>query len=137
MITREKAKALRALIEKGSSSLSDEEALSSVELFQHWKAGEKYYKNDRMSYKGILYKALKAHTSQNDWTPDITPSLYTEVALPDAGTIDNPIPYNNNMALEEGKYYIQNDVKYYCFRSTEIPVYNDLESLIAIYVEKV
>ena len=137
MITIEKAKALRTLIEKSSASLSDEDALSSVELFKHWKVGEKYYKNDRMSYEGILYKSLKAHTSQADWTPDITASLYTEVALPDAGTIDNPIAYNNNMILEAGKYYIQYEVKYLCNRDTVNPVYNDLADLVGLYVEVV
>ena len=135
MITRAKAQALRVLIEKGAASLPDEDALVSVELFKHWQPVQKYYKNDRMSYHGILYKVLKAHTSQSDWTPDITPSLYTQVALPDAGTIDNPIPYNNNMALEAGKYYIQYEVKYLCNRDTINPVYNDLSDLVGLYVE--
>ena len=137
MITREKARALRALIEKAAASLPDEDALDSVELFKHWQPGQKYYKNDRMCYNGVLYKALKAHTSQSDYTPDITASLYTEVALPDAGTIDNPIPYNNNMALEAGKYYTQYDIKYLCTRDTVNPVYNDLADLVGLYVEVV
>lgn len=137
MITRAKAQTLRALIEKGAASLPDEDAIVSVELFKHWQPDQKYYKNDRMSYNGVLYKVLKAHTSQSDWTPDITASLYTEVALPAAGTIDNPIAYNKNMALEASKYYIQYDVIYLCNRDTEIPVYNDLIDLVGLYVEVV
>ena len=64
-------------------------------------------------------------------------SLYEQVAEHGQGTKDNPIPYNNNMKLEEGKYYIQYDVEYYCFRSTGTAVYSDLSALIEIYVKVV
>ena len=50
------------------------------------------------------------------------------------GTIDNPIEYNNNMILENGKYYTQDGIKYYCNRDTEIPVYNNLSALVGLYV---
>ena len=39
------------------------------------------------------------------------------------------------MELEETKYYTQNEVLYYCFRSTGQPVFNDLADLVGIYVE--
>jgi len=83
MITREKAYALRALIEKASSSLTDEEALTGVELFPHWKEEFEYIVNDRVSYEGTLYKCLTAHTSQSTWIPPNSPSLWVRV--------DNPV----------------------------------------------
>lgn len=43
-------------------------------------------------------------------------------------------PYNNNMALVENIYYIQNDIIYKCIRSTGVAVFNDLKDLIDIYV---
>ena len=52
-----------------------------------------------------------------------------------AGTQEDPIPYDGNMALENGKYYIQNETVYKCTRDTEIPVYQTLAELIGIYVE--
>ena len=64
-----------------------------------------------------------------------TASLYTEINETQAGTLDDPIPYNNNMALEAGKYYVQGGATYRCTRSTEIPVYADLKDLVGIYVE--
>lgn len=82
MITREKAYALRALIEKASSSLTDEEALTGVELFPHWKEEFEYIVNDRVSYEGTLYKCLTAHTSQSTWTPPNSPSLWVRVDNP-------------------------------------------------------
>lgn len=51
------------------------------------------------------------------------------------GTYENPIAYNNSMALENGKYYIQDDVIYLCTRDTGIAVYNDLKDLVNIYVQ--
>lgn len=42
MITREKAIALRALIEQAAISLSDEEALGGIELFPAWATNTTY-----------------------------------------------------------------------------------------------
>ncbi len=135
MITKEKARQLRALIVKAAVSLSDTDALKAKELFDTWAVDVEYAIGKRLRYNGTLYKVRQAHTSQADWTPDIATSLYEEVAEPGQGdTADNPIPYNNNMELFEGKYYSQNGVVYVCTRSTGIAVYNNLADLVGIYV---
>lgn len=82
MITRNKARELRRLIEKAAISLSDEDAIEAVELYPGWKPDTAYEVDVRISYAGKLYRVVQAHTSQADWTPDITPALYTEVAKP-------------------------------------------------------
>lgn len=82
MITRTKAYLLRRLIEKASTSLTDEEALTGVELFPHWSDEADYTVGDRVSYDGTLYKCLTAHTSQSTWTPDVSPSLWVRVDDP-------------------------------------------------------
>lgn len=64
-------------------------------------------------------------------------SLYTEVCETHAGTIDDPIPYNGNMALVNGLYYVQNFEIYLCNRDTVNPVYNALSELVGQYVEAV
>ena len=53
------------------------------------------------------------------------------------GTQYDPIPYEGNMALENGKYYTQGGVLYKCTRDTGNPVYNTLAELVGIYVEVV
>lgn len=73
---------IRRMIEKASVSLVDEDALEAVELFPSWKTGKAYAINDRIRYEAKLYKCVQAHTSQEDWTPDVTPALWTEVAKP-------------------------------------------------------
>lgn len=135
-MTREHAYKLRDMLHKASASLEDEDALEAIELFPKWAVGVAYEKGIRVRYEERLYKALQSHTSQADWTPDITPALYAEVEKPGQGdTPDNPIPYNNNMELIESKYYSQNDVVYICTRSTGVPVYNNLADLVGLYVE--
>lgn len=82
---REHAIKIRNMMHKAAVSLIDEDALEAVELFPVWKSGTDYKSNERIRYKEQLYRVVQAHTSQEDWTPDITPALYTEVAEP--GTI--------------------------------------------------
>ena len=83
MITVERARELRGLIEKASALLEDADALDAVELFPKWEAGVSYTVNERIRYNGNLYKVVQAHTSQADWTPDIVPALFTQVAEAD------------------------------------------------------
>ena len=134
MITKLHAYKLRQLIVKASASLSDTDALEAVELFDEWKPDTEYKKDKRVRYTDKLYKCRQQHTSQSHYPPDIVPALWEEVKEEGQGTKDNPIPYNNNMELEEGLYYIQFEVEYYCFRSTGTPVYNNLADLVNLYV---
>lgn len=80
-MTRGKAKQLRALIEALSTSLSDEIALTGVELFPPWSVGKSYITGDRVQYEDTLYKCVQTHTSQADWTPPATPALWTAVSI--------------------------------------------------------
>ena len=80
-MTREHARKLRELIVKASTSLDDESALQGIELFPLWKNETAYAVGDRIRYEDVLYKCVQAHTSQAQWTPDITPALWTEVSI--------------------------------------------------------
>lgn len=82
MISRAKAHQLRAMIEKASVSLPDEDALDAVELFPMWQTDTAYTAGIRVRYGDKLYRCEQSHTSQADWTPDQTPALWTEVAIP-------------------------------------------------------
>lgn len=82
MISRKRAQELRKLIEQAVESLPDEEALEGITLFPVWTIGVTYKVDERISYEDKLYRVVQDHTSQADWTPDITPALFTEVAPP-------------------------------------------------------
>lgn len=116
--------------------LDDEVALSAMSLFPTWEAGKSYAVGDRLVYGGAMYKVVQAHTSQSDWTPEAAASLFERIDETHAGTLDDPIPYEGNMALENGKYYSQNGIIYLCNRDTGNPVYNTLAELVGLYVEK-
>jgi hypothetical protein len=135
MTPQEKARTLRPYIVKASASLDDTDALKAKELYDNWEAGKDYIADKRLRFDDDLYRVKQAHTSQSDWTPDIAASLYEKVPEQGQGTLDNPIPYSGNMALELGKYYTQDGVIYLCTRDTINPVYNALADLVGLYVE--
>lgn len=81
MTLTERARELRPYIEKAATNLPDEDALQAVELFPQWVTGRAYAVDERLQYKNVLYRVVQAHTSQADWTPDITPALFVVVSL--------------------------------------------------------
>ena len=82
MTPQEKARRLRPMIVKASAFLSDEDALNAIELYDIWMPDKTYEVDTRLSYNNKLYRVVQSHTSQTDWTPDLAPALFTEVALP-------------------------------------------------------
>ena len=80
-MTRAEAIAYRNKIETAASTMTDEAALTAVELFPAWAIGKAYAVNDRAQYNGTLYKCIQAHTSQSDWMPSATPALWKTVSL--------------------------------------------------------
>lgn len=77
----EKARRLRRKIENLAITMTDEEGLEFVDLFVNWGEGIAYAVGDRVKFGDTLYKCVQAHTSQNDWTPDVTPALWTRVTV--------------------------------------------------------
>lgn len=73
---------MRRNIHMAAESLSDDDAYGTPELFEPWAVGVAYLVTERVRYDGKLYRCEQAHTSQEDWTPDTTPNLWTEVAEP-------------------------------------------------------
>lgn len=118
-------------------SVDDQTAYRMKGFYPEWAAGEAYTVGYKLLYGGALYKVLQAHTSQETWLPDISASLYVRIDEAHDGTKYDPIPYDGNMALENGKYYSQGGVTYRCTRDTGNPVYQPLADLVGIYVEAV
>ena len=100
-MNRGKARKLREVIERASSSLPDETALEAVELFPAWEPGRACVAGERLRYHGELYRVLQDHTAQADWTPDAAPSLYVRVTEP--GTIPEWVqPLGSEDAYKKG-----------------------------------
>lgn len=118
-----------------SIAIEDETALRMVEFYPEWATGTAYPAGHKVQRNGKLWRCIQAHTSQVTWEPENAASLWEVINETHSGTADDPIPYDGNMALESGKYYIQDDVVYLCNRDTGQPVYNALSELVGIYVE--
>lgn len=136
------AKTYRAAIEAGANAVerSDLDALAVKGIYPAWESliGQTVNVDFKLTYDGKLYKVIQAHTVQADWIPGVgTESLYAVIDEGHAGTLDDPIPYDGNMELTEGMYYIQNGVTYRCTRNSGQPVYHALSDLVGLYVEVV
>ena len=75
--------AVKKILSSETTALSDEDALNVAALYPTWssKIGEEVQAGERLWYDGKLYKVVQTHTTQADWTPDVTPALYTEVSI--------------------------------------------------------
>ena len=73
----EKARELRATVEKLAQNLDDENALENIELFPKWSGSSiQYEEGQKIKYQGVLYRVITTHTSQAEWTPADAPSLF-------------------------------------------------------------
>ena len=121
-------------------SLTDEQALQFKNLHPAWETfiNKKLEKDYKVLYQEKLFKVKQTIEKVLDNQPPSidTAALYEEINEANAGTLEDPIPYNNNMELFEDKYYSQNGVTYKCTRNTEQAVYQDLSDLVGIYVEQ-
>lgn len=105
----ERARELRSQIEANAAPMSDYMALQYTELFASWSGeGVAYKAGNRVRYGGILYKVLQDHISQGDWRPDIAPSLFAKVLIPDPSVVpeweqpDSTNPYSKGDRVTHG-----------------------------------
>ena len=142
-LTAEEVTALLIKQQVNTLAVDDQTALRMRQYYptfaelvgQTVKQGTKFRADD--SENADLYKTIQPElTIQAHYPPgEGTESLYTRIDETHDGTQYDPIPYSGNMALENGKYYIEDGIIYLCNRDTGIAVYNRLADLVGIYVE--
>lgn len=85
------AEQLRKAIQMFAASLTDEQAAIIPTVYPSYAVGVAYSVDDLITYgensvgDPQLYRVVQAHTSQLDWVPSETPSLYTPIGLDDSG----------------------------------------------------
>lgn len=99
--------------------LSPSEALQVKDRYPEWKTGINVKTGERYRVEDVLWECVKDHLTQDNWKPSTaTLSLWKRVdAEEHAGTMEDPIPYMQNMALEFNKYYTQDGVLYLCIQA--------------------
>lgn len=109
----EEARRLRAIIENQMQTADEEIAVQAVSLYPQWKPGMDYKPGYRVQYKEVLYLVITEHQSQDSWAPDVSPSLFTKVLIPDPDVIpeweqpESTNPYmKGDKVMYEGKVWI-------------------------------
>lgn len=104
--------AVKKMLAQSTEDLSDEDALAVAALYPTWisKVGEQVSVGERYWYDGKLYKVVQAHTVQENWTPDVSASLFTEVTIdewPEYVTPSSVNPYmTGDKVTYNGHHYI-------------------------------
>ncbi len=85
------AEQFRRALQMFAASLAEEAAMEVAYVYDEWEVGRAYKTGDFLRYgtNGVgdpqLYKVVQDHSSQADWTPDITASLYVAIGLNEKG----------------------------------------------------
>lgn len=120
-----------------TAQVDDNTALRMRGYYPQWQSGADYTVGYKVQYGDRLWRCRQAHSAITGWEPPNVESLWEQVCESHTGAEDDPIPYEGNMALVAGLYYVQDGVWYRCIRDTGNPVYHRLEELVGIYVETV
>lgn len=131
----EQARLMRPILEKAVQFIDGGEAVQVTDFYPPWEPGTGYTAGHKVNRSGQLWRCIQAHTALTGWEPENAPSLWEQVNETHSGQLSDPIPYNGNMALTAGLYYIQDSVVYLCIRDTVTPVYTSLAELLGLYVE--
>ena len=97
------AVALRIAIDGAADMLTDEQATAVPEIYFPWRwDGIEYAVGDRRTDGGVLYRCLQAHTSQPEWQPSLTPSLWAKVLIPDTEEVPEWVQPDSTNAYSMG-----------------------------------
>lgn len=94
---------LRAIIETAAQTLPTETALEAVCLHPVWASGKEYAAGYKVQYNGVLYRCMTAHTAQEAWTPDVSPSLWSKVLVEDGKILPWQQPDSTNPYMKGDK----------------------------------
>lgn len=98
--------------------LTNEQILSCKILLSEWTAGKTVETDDCVRYGEKVYRCRQDHTTQGDWTPDVTPAMWSVIDVVHVGTVDDPIPSVRGMEYIYGLHYLdpEDGLIYLCTR---------------------
>lgn len=107
----QEAKEIRKAIDVFAGNQTDETLIDNKAAFSLWRAGLSVVRKQILRYNDDLYRVNQDHTTQDDWTPDITPALFTKVSLDEYPEWVQPTgahdAYNKgDKVSDEGKHWI-------------------------------
>ena len=78
---------MKLAVKQARQVTDDTEALSLQILYKQWddQIGKTLKVGEYINYNKILYKVLQEHTVQEEWKPDVSPSLFAKVLVDPTG----------------------------------------------------
>lgn len=93
-----------ALAENGQ--IDAETASAHTDMFDIWEPNAAYKVGQIRNHNDVLYKVVQDHTSQSDWLPSNTPSLYEPVIITENGYEEWKKPNGAHDAYNKGKIVV-------------------------------
>lgn len=109
---------LRRVLTWFAQTLDEEKALEVCGAYDKWESGKVYSAGEYITYgensvgDAQLYKVVQGHTSQANWTPDVTAALYTPIGLTEDGYPIWAQPTGSHDAYNVGDIVEYNGVLY-------------------------
>ena len=105
------AEEIRKAIDTFAENQTDETLIDNKMAFSLWRAGLRVTRKQILRYNDDLYRVNQDHTTQDDWTPNITPALFTKISLEEWPEWVQPTgaqdAYNKgDKVSDEGKHWI-------------------------------
>lgn len=78
---------MKLAVKQARQVQDDAEALSLQILYKQWnkQVGKELQVGEYVNHNDVLYKVLQQHTVQDNWTPDVSPSLFAKVLVDPTG----------------------------------------------------
>lgn len=78
---------MKLAVKQARQVQDDAEALSLQILYKQWnkQVGKELQVGEYINHNDVLYKVLQQHTVQDNWTPDVSPSLFAKVLVDPTG----------------------------------------------------
>ena len=101
---------MKLAVKQARQVTDDKEALSLQVLYKQWnkQIGKTLQVGEYINHNDILYKVLQQHVAQDNWAPDVSPSLFAKVLVDPTGeTIldwEQPDSTNPYMKGDKVKY---------------------------------
>lgn len=106
MINQDIFKAIvRLAIKQAREITDDKEALEVQALYKQWdkQVGKQLNVGEYVQHNDILYKVLQQHVAQDNWAPDVSPSLFAKVLVDPTGeTINEWVQPDSTNAYMKG-----------------------------------
>ena len=108
---------MKLAVKQARQVTDDTEALSLQILYKQWdnQIGKTLKVGEYINYDGILYKVLQEHTVQEEWKPDVSPSLFAKVLVDPTGEtiLEWQQPDSTNPYMK-GDKVTHNGITYVC-----------------------